>query len=430
MMPPIYLSYRRQDTKAAHRLYDDLTGRFGAGAVFYDVANIPPGVNFQTYLAAQLDQAQVVIVLIGSAWLDSRDADGNRRIDSPVDYVRVELETALAAGKRVIPVLADGMVMPRADDLPASLRPLTERQAIPYTPNAIRALADQLADSISFDEAGIKEDAFAAPAPAASFPIPAPAPLDEVELQTPRRNRWRAILAVLLLIVCAALVALPMLMIQRSTGPNIGDAPTPTQSVVQQTALPPLITTPEAGDDPLSVIGSSGAALAFVAFVLVIVGGLLIAFYLQNRPGRAQRTAFLSYQRSSGIMTVAWLNEGLSKRGVEAFYDGEMTGMAGHFPTRLVSEIEKRDVFVCVLADTTLQSEWVVKEIQQAHALRKPMIPVFLESFRKPDDLPDEAVRVLLENQGEHLLDQRGIHLDYSMHNIAEMIRAYPRGRG
>src|SRR5262249_28123026 len=50
--------------------------------------------------------------------------------DNPNDWVRVEIETALQRDIRVVPVLVDGAVLPQADDLPLSLRPLIQRQQL------------------------------------------------------------------------------------------------------------------------------------------------------------------------------------------------------------------------------------------------------------------------------------------------------------
>jgi tetratricopeptide (TPR) repeat protein len=45
------------------------------------------------------------------------------------DWVKLEIETALARDIRVIPVLLDGVDMPASEDLPSSLQPLTYRNA-------------------------------------------------------------------------------------------------------------------------------------------------------------------------------------------------------------------------------------------------------------------------------------------------------------
>src|SRR6185295_9662234 len=50
--------------------------------------------------------------------------------DDPDDSVRVEIRGALERGIPVIPVLVQGASMPRAEDVPEGLRPLTAINAI------------------------------------------------------------------------------------------------------------------------------------------------------------------------------------------------------------------------------------------------------------------------------------------------------------
>ena len=55
-------------------------------------------------------------------------ADGSRRLDDPADFVRMEVEAALSRDIPVVPVLVQGATLPRKEDLPPSLAPLTTRQ--------------------------------------------------------------------------------------------------------------------------------------------------------------------------------------------------------------------------------------------------------------------------------------------------------------
>ena len=55
-------------------------------------------------------------------WLDARDEDGNRRLDDPNDFVRIEIGAALQRDIPVIPILLNGTKIPRADRLPPELQ--------------------------------------------------------------------------------------------------------------------------------------------------------------------------------------------------------------------------------------------------------------------------------------------------------------------
>jgi hypothetical protein len=86
----------------------------------------------------------VLLVLIGERWLTVTDRDGRRRLDNTDDVVRLEIETALERGIRVIPILVEGATMPRADELPASLAKLVRRQALELSDSRFNADTERL----------------------------------------------------------------------------------------------------------------------------------------------------------------------------------------------------------------------------------------------------------------------------------------------
>jgi hypothetical protein len=132
----IFLSYRREETAyPAAWLYDRLADRFGDGQVFKDVDSIELGDDFVEVLTTAVGSCDVLLAVIGLRWLDATDEDGRRRLDDPDDFVRLEIEAALARNVRVIPILVDGARMPRATDLPPSLVRLVRRQALELSPN-------------------------------------------------------------------------------------------------------------------------------------------------------------------------------------------------------------------------------------------------------------------------------------------------------
>ena len=127
----VFVSYRRDDSKhAAGRLGERLDQRFN---LFMDIDSIRPGTDFTAVVRDAVDHADVVLALIGSSWLDMKDETGARRLDSPDDWVALEVGTALEQGTPVIPVLVDGAHMPDRSQLPPALAELANRQAIKLT---------------------------------------------------------------------------------------------------------------------------------------------------------------------------------------------------------------------------------------------------------------------------------------------------------
>lgn len=147
-MSGIFISYRRDDSDvAAGRLADDLAEIYGQDAVFRDVGAIDAGEDFTMALDRALDSCQVLIAVIGSRWALVTDEHGHRRLDEPGDWVSAEIQRALERHIRVIPILIS-TTMPRATDIPATLHPLLQRQAIDISDRHwkrdINALAEAL----------------------------------------------------------------------------------------------------------------------------------------------------------------------------------------------------------------------------------------------------------------------------------------------
>ena len=117
----IFISYRHSDCQAqANGLHDGLVHRLRNASLFMDLDSIPPGVDFEQHIRDEIRRSDVILVMIGDNWLDDRPGTNRRRIDEPNDFVRLEIENALAMpGVRIIPVLVEGAQMPAAEELPS-----------------------------------------------------------------------------------------------------------------------------------------------------------------------------------------------------------------------------------------------------------------------------------------------------------------------
>lgn len=131
MGPGIFISYRRDDSgHASGRLVDRLAQSFSREQLFMDVDAIEPGHDFREVIIAKVAACDVMLAVIGHQWLEARNEAGERRLDDPDDFVRVEIETALQRGIHIIPLLVDGAQMPRGERLPQSMAKLAGRQAM------------------------------------------------------------------------------------------------------------------------------------------------------------------------------------------------------------------------------------------------------------------------------------------------------------
>lgn len=133
-MRAIFISYRREDAEGqAGRLFNDLATEFGQDAVFMDVAGIEPGRDFRRVIDQHVASCGVLLGMIGKSWINASDESGRRRLDDPMDFVRLETASALKRDIPVIPVLIQGAAMPRAEQLPPDLADLAFRNAVELT---------------------------------------------------------------------------------------------------------------------------------------------------------------------------------------------------------------------------------------------------------------------------------------------------------
>lgn len=161
----IFISYRVQDTAGeTGRLVDALKERFDEKQIFIDIEKIEPGLDFSQVISRSLDACDVMLAIIGPNWLGAQPGSDTLRIQSPQDWVRQEISTALKRNIRVIPVLVDGAAMPPAGQLPDDLKPLLMRQAYEVSNKRWKYDTGQLMDFLE-KSVGI---------PAKSRQVPAP----------------------------------------------------------------------------------------------------------------------------------------------------------------------------------------------------------------------------------------------------------------
>ena len=149
MSGQIFISYRRQESRwSARSLHDRLCRDFDPEQIFMDIDTIGLGEDFVEAIETTVAKCGVLIAVIGNNWLASKDDHGNRQLDNPEDFVRMEIGAALKRKIRVIPVLVDGALMPQSTDLPEDLKPLVRRNALLITETSFDGDCQRLATAI------------------------------------------------------------------------------------------------------------------------------------------------------------------------------------------------------------------------------------------------------------------------------------------
>jgi hypothetical protein len=129
MSNKVFISYRRDDSAGhAGRVHDRLERELGRDLLFMDVDAL--GVDFVEVLGAEVAKCDVLLAIIGPNWLNARDEEGNRRLESEHDFVRIEIAAALKRNIPVIPILLEGTHGPKAGQLPDDLKSLVRRSGL------------------------------------------------------------------------------------------------------------------------------------------------------------------------------------------------------------------------------------------------------------------------------------------------------------
>ncbi len=131
-MSKIFISYRRVDSQnATGRILDRLKDVFKTEEVFMDVESIPQGINFLEFSRKRLEDAEIVVAIVGKNWAKSLI----ERENDPNDFVRIEIEEALASKVPILPVYVDDAKSPGPVDLPLSIQNFSYFNGITVRPN-------------------------------------------------------------------------------------------------------------------------------------------------------------------------------------------------------------------------------------------------------------------------------------------------------
>jgi hypothetical protein len=96
------------------------------------------GAKFPEILERRLADCKVLLALIGPEWLNAKNEAGQRRIDDPEDWVRLEILRALDRQLTVIPVRLGGAELPKRASLPQDICRLLDRQAVSVSTTSFR----------------------------------------------------------------------------------------------------------------------------------------------------------------------------------------------------------------------------------------------------------------------------------------------------
>ncbi len=148
-MPKLFISYRRSDSAGqAGRLADQLRHLRPQLELFFDTSTLRPGAPWQAGIDQALQQCDVMLVVVGPAWLKALPDQPLSRLHQPGDLVAHEISVALQRGIKVVPVRVGGARLPSVAELPPALQGLLAGQEADIRDTSfdrdVAALADDL----------------------------------------------------------------------------------------------------------------------------------------------------------------------------------------------------------------------------------------------------------------------------------------------
>jgi formylglycine-generating enzyme required for sulfatase activity len=133
-MAKFLISHRRDDAQGpAERLYHALWPmmRDPRKDIVFGVGSPPAGQSAFEHVDRWVAQCEILLAVIGNGWLTARDPKkGGRALDNRDDLVRLQIASALRQGKKVVPILVDGVGMPIAGMLPDEIKALAQMNSV------------------------------------------------------------------------------------------------------------------------------------------------------------------------------------------------------------------------------------------------------------------------------------------------------------
>ncbi|WP_315834797.1 toll/interleukin-1 receptor domain-containing protein [Bradyrhizobium prioriisuperbiae] len=143
-MSDIFISYRWTDGASSARLIaQHLTRAFPGKKVFWDQDQRSPGSDLEARLRKSISESHIVLFVIGLHWFTRLS-----QADAAKDYCRIEVETALATSKEIIPVYVDGAREPEQRDLDDVARSIAGMEFLQIRHESFDSDLDQLRNAI------------------------------------------------------------------------------------------------------------------------------------------------------------------------------------------------------------------------------------------------------------------------------------------
>lgn len=120
---------------------------------------------------------------------------------------------------------------------------------------------------------------------------------------------------------------------------------------------------------------------------------------VQEKSGMiCEKVVFISYRREQGGDFAGRISDSLKAKGIQTFFDVDSM-KSGCFDSQIFENIDKADAVLVILSPNALdrcvdENDWVRKEIKRALEKEKKIIPIFMNGFNFPNNLPEDIAKL------------------------------------
>jgi hypothetical protein len=94
---------------------------------------------------------------------------------------------------------------------------------------------------------------------------------------------------------------------------------------------------------------------------------------------------FISYARKDGSVLAEFLHERLTFCGYDVWKDNHDLGFGENFPGGIASALESSQEFIILISPASINSEWVMNEVNMAMAASLKIMPIVLGGVKNQD---------------------------------------------
>lgn len=132
-------------------------------------------------------------------------------------------------------------------------------------------------------------------------------------------------------------------------------------------------------------------------------------------------SVYITYRNHPSLKLAKLLAEALTEKHIQVFLSPE--DKSGDYKA-YYPQIEESDIFICLIAEGTFEPRWIQREVEHAHLLSKPLIPIYHDAYHHDPSIYPEPIRMLLSQEGIRTANVEGQRLNNVLDQLVGRIYA------